>query len=160
MFLEHKHLYRQPFSRSVYPGPDFTLPFGKARVAREGTDLSIITYGAVVHRAEVAATELARDGISVEVIDLRSLSPYDWEAIAASITKTNRVMVAYEDMQSWGYGAEIAARIAEELFDELDAPVRRVAAADTFCAYHPKLEHAILPQVEDIAHAARELAAY
>jgi 2-oxoisovalerate dehydrogenase E1 component len=160
MFLEHKHLYRQPFSRSVYPGPDFMLPFGKARVAREGTDLSIITYGAVVHRAEVAAAELARDGISVEVIDLRSLSPYDWESIAASITKTNRVIVAYEDMQSWGYGAEIVARIAEELFDELDAPVRRVAAADTFCAYHPKLEHAILPQVEDIAHAARELAAY
>jgi 2-oxoisovalerate dehydrogenase E1 component len=160
MFLEHKHLYRQPFSRSVYPGPDFMLPFGKARVAREGADLSIITYGAVVHRAEVAAAELARDGISAEVIDLRSLSPYDWEAIAASITKTNRVIVAYEDMRSWGYGAEIAARIAEELFDELDAPVRRVAAADTFCAYHPKLEHAILPQVEDIAHAARELAAY
>jgi 2-oxoisovalerate dehydrogenase E1 component len=160
MFLEHKHLYRQPYSRSAYPAPDFTIPFGKARVTREGTDLSIVTYGAVVHRAEVAAAELAREGVSVEVIDLRSLNPYDWEAIQASVSKTNRVIVAYEDMRSWGYGAEIAARMADELFNELDAPVRRVAAADTFCAYHPKLEHAILPQVEDIVRAARELAAY
>jgi len=160
MVLEHKHLYRQPYSRSPYPGPDFTVPFGKARVAREGTDVSIITYGAVVHRAEVAAAELARDGVSVEIIDLRSLSPYDWNAIAASVCKTNRVIVAYEDAQSWGYGAEIAARIADELFDQLDAPVRRVAAADTFCAYHPKLEHAILPQSEDMVGAVRELTAY
>jgi 2-oxoisovalerate dehydrogenase E1 component len=160
MVLEHKHLYRQPYNRSPYPGADFTIPFGKARVAREGTDLSIITYGAVVHRSEVAAAELAREGISVEIIDLRSLSPYDWEAIAASVSKTNRVIVAYEDSRSWGYGAEIAARIADELFDELDAPVRRVAATDTFCAYHPTLEDAILPQSGDIARAARDLAAY
>jgi 2-oxoisovalerate dehydrogenase E1 component len=160
MVLEHKHLYRQPYNRSPYPGADFTIPFGKARVAREGTDVSIITYGAVVHRSEVAAAELAREGISVEIIDLRSLSPYDWEAIAASVSKTNRVIVAYEDSRSWGYGAEIAARIADELFDELDAPVRRVAATDTFCAYHPALEDAILPQSGDIARVARELAAY
>ncbi len=160
MFLEHKHLYRQPYNRAHYPGPDFTVPFGKARVAREGTDVSLITYGAVVHRAEVAAAELARDGLSAEIIDLRSLSPYDWEAIAASVTKTNRVIVAYEDSRSWGYGAEIAARIADELFDELDAPVRRVAAADTFCAYHPNLEDAILPQTKDIVRAVCELAAY
>ena len=160
MFLEHKHLYRQPYNRSPYPGPDYTVPFGKARVAREGTDLSIITYGAVVHRAEVAAAELARDGVSVEIVDLRSLSPYDWETIAKSVTKTNRVIVAYEDTRSWGYGAEIAARIADELFDELDAPVRRVAAIDTFCAYHPSLEDAILPQTADILRAVRELAAY
>ena len=160
MFLEHKHLYRQPYNRAHYPGPDFTVPFGKARVAREGTDVSLITYGAVVHRAEVAAAELARDGISAEIIDLRTLSPYDWEAIAASVTKTNRVIVAYEDSRSWGYGAEIAARIADELFDELDAPVRRVAATDTFCAYHPNLEDAILPQTKDIVRAVRELAAY
>jgi 2-oxoisovalerate dehydrogenase E1 component len=160
MVLEHKHLYRQPYNRSAYPGADFTIPFGKARVAREGTDVSIITYGAVVHRSEVAAAELAREGISVEIIDLRSLSPYDWEAIAASVSKTNRVIVAYEDSRSWGYGAEIAARIADELFDELDAPVRRVAATDTFCAYHPALEDAILPQSGDIARAARDLAAY
>jgi 2-oxoisovalerate dehydrogenase E1 component len=160
MVLEHKHLYRQPYNRSPYPGADFTVPFGKARVAREGTDVSIITYGAVVHRAEVAGAELARDGVSVEVIDLRTLSPYDWEAVAKSVTKTNRVIVAYEDTRSWGYGAEIAARIADELFGDLDAPVRRVAATDTFCAYHPSLEDAILPQTEDIVRAVRELAAY
>jgi 2-oxoisovalerate dehydrogenase E1 component len=160
MVLEHKHLYRQPYNRSAYPGADFTVPFGKARVAREGTDVSIITYGAVVHRAEVAAAELAREGVSVEVIDLRTLSPYDWEAVATSVTKTNRVIVAYEDTRSWGYGAEIAARIADELFDELDAPVRRIAATDTFCAYHPTLEDAILPQTSDIVREVKHLAAY
>ncbi len=160
MILEHKHLYRQPYNRTHYPGPDFTIPFGKARVAREGTDVSIITYGAVVHRADVAAAELAREGVSVEVIDLRSLSPYDWDAIAATVSKTNRVIVAYEDSRSWGYGAEIAARIGDELFDQLDAPVRRVAATDTFCAYQPSLEDAILPQTADLARAVRELAAY
>jgi 2-oxoisovalerate dehydrogenase E1 component len=160
LFLEHKHLYRQPYNRSEYPGPDFSVPFGKARMVREGTDVSVITYGAVVHRAEVAAAELARNGISAEILDLRSLSPYDWDAIAATVRKTNRVLVAYEDTRSWGYGAEIAARIADELFDELAAPVRRVAATDTFVAYQPRLEDAILPQTEDIAHAIRELMAY
>jgi len=160
MFLEHKHLYRQPYNRSENPGPDFTIPFGKARVVKEGSDLSIITYGAVVHRAEVAAAQLLREGINVEIIDLRSLSPYDWEAIAATVGKTHRVIVAYEDMLSWGYGAEIAARIADELFDELDAPVRRVAAMDTFCAYQPKLEDVILPQVSHIAAAVKQLLEY
>jgi 2-oxoisovalerate dehydrogenase E1 component len=160
LFLEHKHLYRQPYNRSEYPGPDFTIPFGKARMVREGTDVSVITYGAVVHRAEVAAAELARNGISAEILDLRTLSPYDWEAIAATVRKTNRVLVAYEDTRSWGYGAEIAARIADELFDELAAPVRRVAATDTFVAYQPRLEDAILPQTEDIARAIRDLMAY
>ncbi len=160
LFLEHKHLYRQPYNRSEYPGADFTIPFGKARMVREGTDVSVITYGAVVHRAEVAAAELARNGISAEILDLRSLSPYDWDAIAATVRKTNRVLVAYEDTRSWGYGAEIAARIADELFDQLDAPVRRVAATDTFVAYQPRLEDAILPQTEDIARAIRELMAY
>ncbi len=160
MFLEHKHLYRQPYNRSAYPGPDFTVPFGKARVAREGAGLSVITYGAMVHRAEVAAAQLEREGISAEIIDLRTLSPYDWEAIAASVRKTSRVIVAYEDTLSWGYGAEIAARIADELFVDLDAPVRRVAAMDTFCAYQPKLEDEILPQTEDLLGAARELVAF
>ncbi|MGC1675668.1 MAG: alpha-ketoacid dehydrogenase subunit beta, partial [Candidatus Acidiferrales bacterium] len=160
LFLEHKHLYRQPYNRSEYPGADFTVPFGKARMVREGTDVSIITYGAVVHRAEVAAAELSRDGVSAEILDLRSLSPYDWEAIAATVQKTNRVLVAYEDTRSWGYGAEIAARIADELFDQLDAPVRRVAATDTFVAYQPKLEDAILPQTEDIVGAVRGLTDY
>jgi 2-oxoisovalerate dehydrogenase E1 component len=160
MFLEHKHLYRQPYNRSEYPGPDFTIPFGKARIVKAGDQVSVITYGAVVHRAEVAAAALEREGISVEIIDLRSLSPYDWEAISATVRKTHRVIVAYEDMLSWGYGAEIAARIAEELFAELDAPVKRVAAKDTFCAYQPKLEEEILPQTDDIAAAVRQMLAY
>jgi 2-oxoisovalerate dehydrogenase E1 component len=160
LFLEHKHLYRQPYNRSVYPGPDFTVPFGKARVVREGSDITIVTYGAVVHLAELAAAELARADISVEILDLRSLSPYDWNAIAASVRKTNRVIVAYEDMRSWGYGAEIAARIGDELFGDLDAPVRRVAATDTFCGYHPNLEYEILPQKDDLVRAAQELAKY
>jgi 2-oxoisovalerate dehydrogenase E1 component len=160
MFLEHKHLYRQPYNRSENPGPDFTIPFGKARVVKQGSDLSIITYGAVVHRAEVAAAQLQREGVSVEILDLRSLSPYDWEAIAATVRKTHRVIVAYEDMLSWGFGAEIAARIADQLFDELDAPVKRVAAMDTFCAYQPKLEDVILPQTGHIAAAVKQLLEY
>jgi 2-oxoisovalerate dehydrogenase E1 component len=160
LFLEHKHLYRQPYNRTPYPGPDFTIPFGKARVARPGAHVSIITYGAVVHRAEVAAASLDREGVSVEIIDLRTLSPYDWDAIAASVRKTNRAIVAYEDSRSWGYGAEIAARIGDELFGELDAPVRRVAATDTFCAYNPRLEDEILPQTEDIISAVRGLLSY
>jgi 2-oxoisovalerate dehydrogenase E1 component len=160
MFLEHKHLYRQPYNRSENPGPDFTIPFGKARVVKEGSDLSIITYGAVVHRAEVAAAQLQREGINVEILDLRSLSPYDWEAISATVRKTHRVIVAYEDMSSWGYGAEIAARIADQLFEELDAPVKRVAAMDTFCAYQPKLEDVILPQIGHITAAVKQLLDY
>ncbi|HEX4546456.1 MAG TPA: dehydrogenase E1 component subunit alpha/beta [Candidatus Acidoferrum sp.] len=160
MFLEHKHLYRQPYNRSENPGPDFTIPFGKARTVKEGTDLSIITYGALVHRAEVAAAHLEREGINVEILDLRSLSPYDWEAIAATVRKTHRVIVAYEDMLSWGYGAEIAARIADELFEELDGPVKRVAAMDTFCAYQPKLEDVILPQTSHITAAVKQLLEY
>src|SRR5216683_6449408 len=160
MFLEHKHLYRQPYNRSEYPGPDFTIPFGKSRVVKEGTDVSIITYGAFVHPAEVAAAQLRRDGISAEIVDLRSLSPYDWDGICASVRKTHRVIVAYEDILSWGYGAELAARIADELFDELDAPVRRIAAMDTFCGYHPQLEDAILPQSNMVVASVRRLLDY
>jgi 2-oxoisovalerate dehydrogenase E1 component len=160
LFLEHKHLYRQPYNRSPYPGADFTIPFGCARVVREGTDVSIVTYGAVVHRAEVAAAQLERQGVSVEIIDLRSLSPFDWDAIAATVRKTNRVIVAHEDTLSWGYGAEIAARIGDQLFDHLDAPVRRVAAMDTFCAYNPTLEDEILPQTSHLVAAVQELIAY
>src|ERR1700674_5135978 len=160
LFLEHQHLYRQPYNRSSYPGPDFTIPFGRARIVREGTAISIITFGAVVHRAEVAAAQLEREGISLEIVDLRTLSPYDWEAISRSVKKTSRVLVAYEDMMWWGYGAEIAARIGDQLFDELDAPVRRVAAMDTFCAYHPNMEDEILPQTGDLVAAVQELLAY
>jgi 2-oxoisovalerate dehydrogenase E1 component len=160
MFLEHKHLYRQPYNRSEYPGPEYTVPFGKARVVKEGENVSIITYGAIVHRAEVAAAQLQREGISVEIVDLRSLSPYDWEAIATTVCKNHRVIVAYEDMMSFGYGAEIAARIGEELFGELDAPVKRIAAMDTFCAYQPKLEDVILPQTETIVNAVKQILDY
>jgi 2-oxoisovalerate dehydrogenase E1 component len=160
MFLEHKHLYRQPYNRSEYPGPDYTVPFGRARIVREGTDASIITYGAIVHRAEVAAAQLHREGIEIEIIDLRSLSPYDWDSIAATVCKNHRVIVAYEDMLSWGFGAEIAARISGELFHELDAPVQRVAAMDTFCAYQPKLEDVILPQVDNLTVAVKQIIQY
>jgi 2-oxoisovalerate dehydrogenase E1 component len=161
LFFEHKNLYRSVFGRSAYPGPDYTIPFGKAAVARAGKDLSVITYGAVVPRALQAAQRMERElGLDVEIIDLRSLSPYDWEAIAATVRKTSKVIVAHEDMRSWGYGAEIAARIGEELFHDLDAPVRRVGAMDTFVGYQPLLEDAILPQEKHLFEAMRELAAF
>ena len=161
LFLEHKRLYRETFGRAPYPGPEYMIPFGKAKIVNPGTDLTVITYGAVVPRALQAAQKLEREhGVKVELIDLRCLSPFDWEAIAASVSKTNRALVAYEDTLSWGYGAEIAARIADQLFDKLDAPVRRVAAADTFVAYQPILEDAILPQANDLFRAMKELAEY
>ena len=161
LFLEHKHLYRQTYNKAPNPGPNFMIPFGKAKVVRQGRDLTVVTYGAVVQRALVAAKELEeRDGVSVEVIDLRSLSPVDWEAITASVTKTSKVLVAYEDARSWGYGAELAARIADECFPWLDAPVKRVASTDTFVGYAPRLEDFILPQVEDLARAMRDLHAF
>ena len=160
MFLEHKHLYRQAYNKSPYPGEDFMIPFGKAKTVREGTSLSIITYGALVQRSMVAAKQAEPQGISVEVIDLRSLNPYDWETIAASVKKTSRVIVAHEDSMSWGYGAEIAARISSELFEYLDAPVSRVGALDTFVAYAPQLEDAILPQAADVLRAIVEVNSY
>jgi 2-oxoisovalerate dehydrogenase E1 component len=161
LFLEHKHLYRQTYNKAPNPGPNFMIPFGKAKVVREGRDLTVVTYGAVVQRVLVAAKELEeRDGVSVEVIDLRSLSPVDWEAITASVTKTSKVLVAYEDARSWGYGAELAARIGDECFPWLDAPVKRVASTDTFVGYAPRLEDFILPQVEDLSQAMRDLHAF
>jgi 2-oxoisovalerate dehydrogenase E1 component len=161
MFLEHKHLYRQTHNKGAYPGPEYMVPFGKANVVREGSDVSIITYGATVFRSVIAAKKVEElHGISAEVIDLRSLSPYDWEAIARTVQKTGKVLVVYEDAESWGYGAEIAARIADELFEHLDGPVRRVAALDTFVAYSPELEDEILPQVDDIASGILDLARY
>lgn len=160
LFLEHKHLYRQTYNKSQYPGRDFMIPFGKAKVVREGEDLTIVTYGALVQRSLVAARQAAKDGIDVEVIDLRSLNPYDWAAIERSVKKTNRVIVAHEDSLSWGYGAEISARIASELFDYLDAPVKRIGALDCFVAYAPEVEDAILPQIEDVLKVINEIAAY
>ena len=161
LFLEHKHLYRQTYNKAPNPGPNFMVPFGKARVVREGTDLTVVTYGAVVQRTITAAKLLEDEtGQSVEVIDLRSLNPVDWETIYTSIRKTNRVIVAYEDAMSWGYGAELAARIAGEAFEWLDAPVKRVASTDTFVAYAPELEDVILPQVESIKAAMQEILRY
>ncbi|HTR19965.1 MAG TPA: dehydrogenase E1 component subunit alpha/beta [Gemmatimonadales bacterium] len=160
IFLEHKHLYRQTYNKAPNPGPNFMIPLGKAKVVREGTALTVITYGAVVQRALVAAKQLEEEGVNVEVIDLRSLAPVDWEAVERSVRKTNKVLVAHEDSLSWGYGAELAARIADGCFPWLDAPVKRVASSDTFVAYSPELEDVILPQVEGLAQAMRELHAF
>ena len=160
LFLEHKRLYRETYGRAPYPGPDFAIPFGKAKVVRPGKHITLVTYGAIVPRALQAAQKAQQQGIDVEVLDLRTLSPYDWEAIATSIRKTSRVIVAHEDMLSWGYGAEIAARIADELFDSLDAPVKRNGSMDTFVAYQPVLEDAILPQPESILKTILNLHAY
>lgn len=158
LFLEHKHLYRQTYNKAPNPGPNFLIPFGKARMVKEGADLTVVTYGAVVQRALTAAKQLEEvGGASVEVIDLRSLNPVDWETIFASVKKTSRVLVAYEDSLSWGYGAEIAARIADEAFPWLDAPVKRLAATDTFVAYAPELEDVILPQVESLQRSMEEV---
>ena len=159
LFLEHKKLYREPYNRSPHPGPEYLIPFGQARLAKAGEHLTMVTYGALVQKCLVAAQRLeaANPSCTVEVIDLRSLSPYDWPAIAESVRKTSRVLVAHEDTKSWGFGAEIAARIADELFCDLDAPVGRVAAMDTWVAYHPTLENAILPQVDDVVREGQRL---
>ncbi len=162
LFLEHKKLYREPYNRSPHPGPDYTIPFGNAKVVKAGQRLTIVTYGALVQKSLQAALQVEQrnPNASVEIIDLRSLAPYDWEAIEASVKKTSRVIVAYEDTLSWGYGAEIAARISSELFEHLDAPVKRVAALDTWVGYNPQLEAEILPQVEDLVRESEALLAW
>ncbi|MBK9163345.1 MAG: dehydrogenase [Acidobacteria bacterium] len=160
LFLEHKHLYRQIYNKSEYPSKDFLIPFGKAKKVREGKDVTIVTFGALVERSNQAAKRLEQQGITVDLIDLRTLVPYDWEAIAESVKKTSRVLVAHEDPISYGYGAEIAARISNELFEYLDAPVARVGATDTFVAYAPQVEDFILPQSEDVEKAVQELMKY
>jgi 2-oxoisovalerate dehydrogenase E1 component len=160
LFLEHKHLYRQTYNKGAYPGDNHMVPFGRGALKREGTDLAIITWGALVQRSVVAAQQAEKDGISAAVFDLRTIMPYDWEGIAALVRSTNRVIVAHEDQLTCGFGAEIAARISDELFDELDAPVKRVAAMDCPVAYHPDLEERILPQTADVLAAIRQLAAY
>jgi len=160
LFLEHKHLYRQPYAKGDYPGPDFMIPFGRASIVHVGSDLTIVTYGALVRRSEMAARAIEKEGIRAEVIDLRSLSPWDRVAVGESIRKTSKALVVYEDNRSFGFGAEIAAWIADELFEDLDAPVRRLAARDTPVGYFPGLEDAILPQTEDILREARDLHAY
>jgi len=160
LFLEHKHLYRQTYNKGVYPGADFTIPFGKAAVRRPGTDLTVITWGALVQRSLLAAQQAEKDGISVRVIDLRTIAPCDWETIGTAVRETNRIIVAHEDSLTAGFGGEIVARIAEHHFEHLDAPVLRVAAMDTPIAYCPDLEEEILPQSSDVLTAIRKLAAY
>ncbi len=162
LFLEHKRLYREPYNRWPHPGRDFTIPFGKARLVKQGRNLTLITYGAVVQKALQAAAQVEqrRPGTTIEILDLRSLAPYDWKAIRASVVRTSRVLISHEDCLSFGYGAEIAARIADELFASLDAPVRRVAALDTWIGYNPDLEDAILPQVDDLARETTALLEY
>ena len=157
IFLEHKHLYRQTYNKGSYPGPNHMIPFGKARVVREGEHATIVTFGALVQRSVVAARDLEEEGVSVEILDLRSLNPYDMESIRTSVMKTGRVLVAHEDQISFGYGAEIAAKIADELFSYLDAPVKRLGALDCFVGYHPTLENATLPQIANIKDAIRHL---
>jgi 2-oxoisovalerate dehydrogenase E1 component len=162
LFLEHKKLYREPYNRSPHPGEDYTIPFGRAKIVKPGENLTVITYGAIVQKALLAATQVERKNprVTVEIVDLRTLAPYDWETIAASVEKTSRVIVAHEDTLSWGYGAEIAARIASDLFEKLDAPVKRVGALDTWIGYHPQLESAILPQTEGLAVEMERLLNY
>jgi 2-oxoisovalerate dehydrogenase E1 component len=160
LFLEHKHLYRQTYNKGEYPGKDFMIPFGRASLRQDGGDVVVITWGALVQRALVAAHQAEKDGISTAVLDLRTIMPYDWQTIASLVRRTNRVVVAHEDQLTCGFGAEIAARIAGELFEYLDAPVRRVGALDTPVAYCPDLEDVILPQSADVLKAIRETARY
>jgi 2-oxoisovalerate dehydrogenase E1 component len=162
LFLEHKKLYREPYNRSPHPGPDYTIPFGKAKIVKSGQSLTVVTYGALVQKSLQAALQLEQRNpdSTVEIIDLRSLSPYDWEAIKTSVEKTSRVMIAHEDCLSWGYGAEISARIANELFEHLDAPVGRVGALDTWVGYNPVLENEILPQVENLVSEMERLVSF
>jgi 2-oxoisovalerate dehydrogenase E1 component len=160
LFLEHKHLLRQKYARDPFPGPEHLIPLGRGRRVRTGADLTIVTWGATVQRSILAADQLLADGLTTDVIDLRTLVPWDREMVAESVSHTSRVLVVHEDVLTCGFGAEVAAFVADECFDRLDAPVRRVAATDTFVAYEPGLERAILPQVDDITAAAKELLAY
>ncbi len=160
LYLEHKHLYRQTYNKGVYPGADFMIPFGKGSLRRDGTDVVVLTWGALVQRSILAAQQAEKDGISAAVFDLRTIMPYDWDGIAALVKQTNRVIIAHEDQLTCGFGAEIAARISDELFEYLDAPVKRVAAMDCPVAYCPDLEEVILPQSADVLAAIKDLAAY
>ncbi len=160
LFLEHKHLYRQTYNKDVYPGPDYTLPFARSAVRREGTDVTVLTWGALVQRTLQAAERVSQEGIDVRVVDLRTIAPYDWEGITRAVQATNRVVIAHEDQVTCGFGGELAARIADELFDQLDAPVKRVGALDCPVAYSPVLEEAILPQVSDVLDTVRDVARY
>ena len=158
LYFEHKHLYRR--NKADVPEERYTVPFGKARVHREGDDVTLITWGAMVYTADDAAAKLAEEGISVEVLDLRTLIPWDRDAVLESVARCSKALVLHEDTRTGGFGAEIAATIAEEAFEQLDAPIRRLAAPDAPVPFAPTLEEAYIPQVEDVAAAVRDLAAY
>jgi 2-oxoisovalerate dehydrogenase E1 component len=160
LFLEHKHLYRQTYNKGEYPGTDFMIPFGRSAVRRDGTDVVVITWGALVQRSLLAAHQADKDGVSAMVIDLRTIAPFDWEGIADAVRRTNRVIIAHEDQLTCGFGAELAARIGSDLFEYLDAPIRRVGALDAPVAYAPDLEEEILPQAADVLSAILEIARY
>ncbi len=160
LFLEHKHLYRQTYNKGEYPGKDFMIPFGKASLRREGDHVLVITWGALVQRSLLAAQQAEKDHFSVAVLDLRTIVPYDWEAITTHVKRTNRVVIAHEDQVMCGFGAELAARISGELFEHLDAPIARVGAKNVPVAYSPDLEEAILPGAADVLKAIRETARY
>jgi 2-oxoisovalerate dehydrogenase E1 component len=160
LFLEHKHLYRQTYNKGEYTGPNHMIPFGKAAIKREGTDVTVVTWGALVQRSLLAAQQAEKDGISVQVIDLRTIMPFDWDAIATAVKRTNRLVIAHEDQLTCGFGAELAARAASDLFEYLDAPVKRVAAMDCPVAYCPDLEEVILPGSADVLAAVLATARY
>jgi 2-oxoisovalerate dehydrogenase E1 component len=160
LYLEHKHLYRQTYNKGEYPGSEYMIPFGKAAVKREGTDVTVVTWGALVQRSLLAAQQAEKEGVSVKVIDLRTIMPFDWDAISAAVRDTSRIVIAHEDQLTCGFGAELAARVAEHLFEYLDAPVKRVAALDTPVAYSPDLEEEILPGSGDVLKAILETARY
>ncbi len=160
LYLEHKHLYRQTYNKGEYPGADYMIPFGKSAVKREGTDVTVVTWGALVQRSLLAAQQAEKEGVSVRVIDLRTIMPFDWDGIAAAVKDTNRIVIAHEDQLTCGFGAELAARVASDLFEYLDAPVRRVGALDTPVAYSPDLEEVILPGSADVLAAVLETARY
>jgi 2-oxoisovalerate dehydrogenase E1 component len=160
LFLEHKHLYRQTYNKGEYPGANYMVPFGKSSVRRTGEDVVVVTWGALVQRSLLAAQQAEKDGISVMVVDLRTIMPYDWDTIAAAVAKTNRIVIAHEDQLTAGFGAELAARVVGDLFHHLDAPVRRVAALDAPVPYYPDLEEVVLPQSADVLKAIKEVAAY
>ena len=160
LFLEHKHLYRQTYNKAPYPGADHMVPFGQSVLRRSGSDVVIITWGALVQRSLAAAQQAEKLGIEVSVLDLRTIMPYDWEGIAEAVAQTNRVVVAHEDQLTCGFGAELVARVADELFVSLDAPVKRVAALDCPVGYNPVFEEVVLPQAADIVRAIQDVVNY
>jgi pyruvate/2-oxoglutarate/acetoin dehydrogenase E1 component len=158
LYFEHKHLYRR--IKDEVPDERYTIPFGEARVHREGDDLTVVTWGAMVYTADEAAQQVESDGISVEILDIRTLVPWDKDGVLKSVEKTSKALVVHEDTQTGGFGAEIAATIGQEGFENLDAPVRRLAAPDTPVPFAPVLEKAFIPQVDDVVAGIRELAEY